>query len=116
MPSLISDVQVFPLKKLHPKIKANGTLVVGGAFKVKFTIFNGPKGLFVSFPGEQGQKINEKTGKKEWYPYVSVIDKNINTEMQKIVMTAYNSKTGNTLDQGEAVGASSQVDDNEIPF
>lgn len=118
MSNVISDVQVYPLKKSHPKIKANGTLVVGSAFKIKFTLFNGPKGLFVGFPGEQGEKINEKTGKKEWYPYVSVIDDNTRKELQKAVVGAYNKKVGNDtkLDQGTAAGPTNQTEDDDIPF
>lgn len=114
--SLFSNVQVFPLKKSHPTIKANGTVVISDAVKVKFTLWNGPKGLFVGFPGEKGQKINEKTGKQEFYPYISVIDDSARKELQKAVIAAYNTKTGNKMSQGEAAGPSSQVEEEEIPF
>lgn len=113
MSNIISDIQVFPLKKDHPNIKANGSFVVNEAFKLKFTIFKGAKGLFVGFPGESGQKINEKTGKKEWYPFVSVIDKDTSINLNKQILAVYNSKTGNSMHQGEAASASSQE---EIPF
>lgn len=111
----ITDIQVWPLKKEHPSIKANGSFVVNEAFKVKYTLFKGPKGLFVGLPGRRGDKIDEETKKFPWYPDVTVIDEDVRKQMNTAILSAYNEKTGNTsLNQGEAPGATNQGDN--IPF
>jgi DNA-binding cell septation regulator SpoVG len=93
---MISDVQVYPLKKDHPKIKANGSFMINNAFRVQFTLYAGPKGLFVGFPGQEGQKVNEKTGKKEWFPFVSVKNEEVSKQLQQLVISEYNKRKGNT--------------------
>lgn len=116
---MISDVTVFlPKGNTSPKIKANGTFVIGGAYKVKYTLFSGPKGLFVGLPGQYGSKPNPETGKKEWYPNVSCINDEASRELNKAVIAAYNKKTGNSsMNQGEAEGPSNQApDDDGVPF
>lgn len=116
--SNISDVTVFlPKGNGSPKIKANGSFVIGGSYKVKYTLFSGPKGLFVGLPGQYGTKVDPETGKKEWYPNVSCINDEAKRELDKAVIAAYNKKTGNTgANQGSAPEPSNQADDDGVPF
>ena len=111
----ISEVKVYPLKKEHPKIKANGTLLIDDAWKIKFAVFNGPKGLFVGWPGRYGDKVDEETGKKPWYADVQIIDPEVHKQVGDAVLKVYNEQIGNTsLNQGEAAGPTNQ--DDNIPF
>jgi DNA-binding cell septation regulator SpoVG len=111
-----SEIKVWPLKKDNPKVKANGSFVIDEAIKVKFTLFNGPKGLFVGLPGKSGL---DKEGKKVWYPDVSIISVEVQKQVNDAVLKEYNKRIGNTtLSQGKAAGPVNQVEDNDdgCPF
>jgi len=108
---VITEVKVWPLKNAHPKIKANAAFVVNNAFKIKCTVFNGPKGLFVGLPGRYGDKVNPETNKKPWYSDVDCITEDARSEMTKAVIEEYNKVAGNApSSQGEAAGPSDQTD------
>lgn len=112
----VSEVKVWPLKNSENKVKANGSFVVNDALKVKFTLFTGPKGLFVGLPGKYGK---DKEGKKTWYPDVQLINEDAQKVINGAVISAYNKQTGNTssLSQGKAAGPTNQTeDDDELPF
>ena len=110
---MISEVKVWPLSRNHAKIKANGSFVVSNAFKVKCTVMQGEKGLFVSLPGKRGQTQGED-GKFPWYPDVQCITKDAQAEMSKAVLDKYNEVVnGEVPSQGEASGPTNQ---DHIPF
>ena len=111
---MISDVKVWPSKNSSSKVKANGSFVVNESFKVKYTLFSGPKGLFVGLPGKYG----EKDGKKEWYADVLIINPEVQKQVNQAVIAAYNQKTGNKsyMNQGIAAGPVAQDDEDELPF
>ena len=71
--SKFSDITVFiPKGNDGPStVKARGTFVYDDTFKINYTLFKGPKGLFVGLPGQYGNKIDEKTGKKISYSNIS---------------------------------------------
>jgi stage V sporulation protein G len=108
--SNISKVEVFPIKNHPGKVKANGSFVYGGALKVKFTLINGEKGLFVGLPTRKGK---DKEGKDTWYPEVSFLDKNLQQELQKAAVDAFNKYDGKGMSQGSAAGPTSQ---DNVPF
>lgn len=110
--SQISDVEVYPLKKEHSKVKANGSFVYGGVVKVRYTLMNGSNGLFVSLPGRKGK---DGEGNDKWYSDVYILDENTRKELQATVVTEYNKKTGNELNQGDAEGPTNQTQSN-VPF
>jgi len=118
----ISEVKVWPLKNTKPgmKVKANGMFVYDGAFKLKFTLFQGSKGLFVSFPGKYGEKIDEKTGKKIFYPDIKCMDEDVRAQLNAAAISEYNKATGNDgMNQGEAAGPTNQASTpskKKIPF
>lgn len=109
----ISNIRVWPLKKPHAKIAANGDFIVDGGFKVKFTLFKSAKGMFVGLPGRYGDTPGED-GKKPWYADVSFVDDNVRNELTERVVAEYNKATGGeTMNQGEAPGPTNQ---SNIPF
>lgn len=112
----ITNVQVFPLKREHKTIKANGSFTINDAFKIKFTIMSGSKGLFVGFPGKYGEKVDPETNKKPWYSDVICIKEEVKTELTATILKAYNNKTSNNLNQGEAEGPNNQETHSNIPY
>lgn len=109
--SQISDVEVYPLKKEHPKVRANGSFIYGGVVKVRYTLMNGSNGLFVSLPGRKGK---DAEGKDKWYSDVYVLDETVRKELQTTVINKFNEETGNELNQGDGEGPTNQ--DSNIPF
>ena len=108
--SSINEIKVWPLKKDHPRVKANGVFTYDGVFKMKFTLLQGPEELFVSFPGNLGEKIDEKTGKKIFYPDIKCIDKDVYARLKAGVIAEYNKVTGNEdMNQGEGAGPENQA-------
>lgn len=108
----ITEVKVWPLKKDHPKIKANGSMVIDDVWRMRFTVVNGPTGLFVGFPGKYGEKVDSETGKKPWYSDVYCLDDGVRKEINTEILAAYNKEIGNT-DQG---APPDPVDKDQIPF
>ena len=123
---MISDVKVWLLKKANDKIKANVQFVVDNAWKMKGTLMNGTKGLFVGLPGKWAQelkdgkmvdKLDPKTGKKIWYPDISCIDHEAQRQLNEVVIQEYNKQVGNgPSDQGTAPGPTDQTKRSNIPF
>lgn len=111
----IGQIRVWPTDK-HPKVAANGIVTLDEVMNVKFTVFKGPKGLFVGFPGKYGEKVDPKTGKKPWYSDVQVTDENFREELSKAILNAYGGSTNNNLNQGEAPGPTDQTSENDPPF
>ena len=59
-------------------------MIIGGVLVKGVRIIEGNNGLFVTMPKSQG-----KDGK--WYPTVALVDKSIQSELQNIVLEAYQS-------------------------
>lgn len=107
----IGDIKVWPTKG-NSVIKANGLVTLDDVLNVKFTIMNGSKGMFVGFPGKYGDKVDDKTGKKPWYPDVS-FPKNdeadtFRQQLTAAIVNAYTTATGSDLNQGQASGPTNQ--------
>lgn len=114
--SKFSDLKVWPLKKNHPTVKANGSFVYDGAFRVKFTLFSGKEGLYVGYPGETSEKL-DKDGKKPFYPHVTCLKDEVRKELQEVVVKEYNKAMGvKVMDQGRAPGPTNQTEDDGLPF
>lgn len=124
---MISDIKVWLLKKPNEKIKANCQFVVDNAWKMKGTLMNGAKGLFVGLPGKWAQelkdgkmvdKLDEKTGKKIWYPDVACIDHEAQRQLNEAIIQEYNKQVGNSpSNQGTAPGPTDQTSKrSNIPF
>lgn len=109
---MISDVNVWPVQN-QGKIRARGNFLVSNAFKVQYTLFQGPKGLFVGLPGRKGK---DKEGNEKWYSDVYCQDDDVRKQMNDAVIKAYNEKTGNVSNQGEAPGPTDQTSGSTIPF
>lgn len=109
MSDVFSQMKVFPLKKAHPTILGNGSVLVAGVVEVKFTIMKGPKGPFASLPARKGDQKDPETGKDKYYPDVRILDGELYKEFQKLALDAFNSggkKTGQ-----KASGEQNQWDD-----
>jgi len=107
----ISSVKVWPLKKDHPKIKANCRIVIDEKFSISASVRQGEKGLWVALPGHYG----EKDGKQTWFDDVACVSKEARQELTQTVINAYNEEVGNgPAPQGEADGPSDQKQN--IPF
>jgi stage V sporulation protein G len=59
-------------------------VIIGGVLVKGIRIVEGERGLFVTMPKSQG-----KDGK--WYPTVSLTDKSMQSDLQRIVLEAYQS-------------------------
>lgn len=117
--SKVTEMKVYPLKKSHPKVKANGSFVYDDVLHINFTLFQGPEGLFVGFPGKYGEKVNPETGKKPFYcdvrPVKSEVGDELRKEIEEQALSIYNRMTGD-LSQGEAEGPSDQTRTNLPAF
>jgi hypothetical protein len=116
MSSVFSNIKVFPMKKKHPTILANGSVVVGGVVEVRFTVMKGTKGVFASLPARKGTKPDD-TGKIPWYPEVKILSDELNKEFQDLVrQTLKDQLAGNQVTKpAKAAGESNQYND-EIPY
>lgn len=63
-------------------LKAFADVIIGEVLVKGIRIVEGERGLFVSLPKSQG-----KDGK--WYPTVTLVDKSMQSELQSIVLEAY---------------------------
>lgn len=109
----ISEIKVWPITSGVGKIKANGSFLVDEAFKIKYTVRAGPKGLFVGFPGKYGK---DKEGKDQWYSDVLIIDDDVRKDVSDKVLAAYNKRVGNNSEQGQSPEPSSQIMEDGVPF
>jgi DNA-binding cell septation regulator SpoVG len=109
---MISEVNIWPVSN-QEKVKARGNFLVSNAFKVQYTLFEGPKGLFVGLPG---RKVTDSEGNSKWYSDVYCLDDAVRKEMNDAVITAYNSATGNVVHQGDASGPTDQSQSSHLPF
>ena len=105
---MISDVKVWPLKRNNAKVKANASFTIDNKFRIRCTIFQGQKGLYVGLPGKYGDKIDEETGKKVWYEDVTCINREARQELTQKVIDKFNEETGNVMSQGSAPGPENQ--------
>jgi DNA-binding cell septation regulator SpoVG len=109
----ITEVKLFKVNG-HKTIKANGDFTVNNALKVKFTLMNGPKGLFVGLPGEYYQP--KDGSEKKWASKVEVTSEEFVKTLSKAVIDAYNKGTNKSasVDQGKStIGTQDQAN---IPF
>lgn len=85
-----SDWKIFPIK--NPKIKANGSVIVAGTISIKFSIFEGSKGLFAMVPSN---KYVDKEGTTKYSKYYTFPDKEVDLEFQKLAVLNYHKSQGN---------------------
>lgn len=113
---MITEVKVYPLKKDHEKIKANGTVVIDGKYKVRVTVRSGDKGLWVGLPGRFDDKKKDDQGRPVWYSDFQTITKEAQKELSEAVLDAYSKEvSGTPTSQGEAAGPTNQ-DGDTPPF
>lgn len=119
MSEKFQNINIFPLKKEHPSIKANGSVLVSGIVQVNFAIRHGSNGLFASLPGHFSNQTDEN-GKKKWYSDVYLPDEAVRAEFQKAMVAAYQQKVNQAPPQGDNTNAGEHNQDNEyndgIPF
>jgi DNA-binding cell septation regulator SpoVG len=94
---------IWPTKG-NTKVRANGVFTINGILKIKFTIFQGPKGLFVSLPREQ----YTKDGEQKWSHLVSVEDETFKSYLETTLLSAYENKVSG-VNQGPSAEPASQV-------
>jgi DNA-binding cell septation regulator SpoVG len=93
MSNVFSNIKVFPLKKSHPSIVANGSVLVAGVVEVKFTVLKGSNGIFAKFPAKKGAKPDEN-GKDVWYPEVKIVNEDLFKEFQSLVQNELKKSSG----------------------
>lgn len=117
---LFSNVRVFPLKKQGLSIKANGKVTVAGLLDVSFKVMDTGKGLWISWPARQGETPDPETGKKPWYPDVSVVDQEVGAQLTDYLVQAYKqtlTNGGTTTNKGTKTVPAKQTPKQEgIPF
>ena len=102
---LISDIRIWPTKN-NSSVKANGSMVVAGAFVVKFALMEGKEGLFVSLPSEK----YVKDGETKYTDKVWILKNEVRADVNKLVIAAYNNKIqASTEDQGSHTPADQTV-------
>lgn len=76
-------IEVSRLHKFdNGSLKAFADVIIGEVLVKGVRIIEGNNGLFVTMPKSQG-----KDGK--WYPTVALVDKSMQSELQSIVLEAY---------------------------
>jgi len=88
---LFSNIKVWPLKKEHRTLKANGSVIIANAVEVRFTVMHGKNGDFVRLPNRQQEKVNAETGIKqtEYYDQVRCLNKELSQQLNEIVLAEY---------------------------
>lgn len=115
----ISDIQLYVVNG-NKTIKANGSFLVNSAVKIRFTLMDGQKGMFVGLPGKY-YEAKDGSGKK-WASDVEVLDEAVVKTLTKLINDAYAKKTGNlksgsttgTADQGKSKAGTE--DQSNLPF
>ena len=106
---MITEVKIYPLKKDNAKIKANGTVVFDHKYKVRVTVRNGDKGLWLGLPGRFDENKKDDKGRAVWYSDFQTITKEAYKELHDTVMKAYSDEIGGQpVDQGAADGPTNQ--------
>lgn len=100
----VTDIRVYPVN--HNKVKANGDFLVGGSFRVRFTLFQTAKGLFPALPSE---KYQDNEGDTKYKDLVYLPKKEEKQELQKLLIAAYEKTQKKTT-------SDTSVDDSDIPF
>lgn len=102
MSDLITNIKVFPLKKDHPVILANGSALIAGTVQVNFTVKKGKHGIFASLPGHIGKAKGENGSTTDkWYSDVYLPDEDVRTKFQQAVVGAFKATTGGQAAAGE---------------
>jgi len=106
----ITSIKVWPRKgDGTSKVLANAQFTYDDTFKIKCTIFKGNPGPFIGFPGGYGNKVDEKTGKKIFYPDVSCVNEDMRIQLNTAIISEYNKVSGSDgMSQGEASGPTNQ--------
>lgn len=108
---MFSEIKLWPNKNSNSKIRANGSCLISNAIRLKFTVAQGSKGLFVGLPS---RAYKDKEGNTKYSNEVFIEDKTVMKQLTEQVIAAYNEQTGAMLNQGDAAGPSSQ--DADIPW
>lgn len=78
----VSDVQVFPLGDKNSKLKAFARVILFGELQLtSLRIYDGSKGLFVSYPNDPLHKGNDY--RQLFYPLTSDLRDEIENEILK---------------------------------
>jgi len=103
--SNITKVEVRKLKNPKNSLVGSGSCLVGGLVRVNFTIINGSKGIFASLPQHT---YKDAEGTNKYVNDVSIPDKNLYDEFQKIVKEAFenidNQVPPNTVEVDQTTG------------
>lgn len=110
--SVFTDWQIWPVKVKAGNLLANGKVVVAGTVKVDFRIMEGNKGLFAGFPSQ----MSEKEGKKNYYPYIKLVDDATYESFQKEAVAAYEQQMAGTLPVVASASKPVGKTGNNIPF
>ena len=79
---MIEVARLYRLEGERP-LKAFADVIIGEVLVKGIRVVEGERGLFVTMPKAQG-----KDGR--WYPTVALVDKSMQSELQSIVLEAYN--------------------------
>jgi DNA-binding cell septation regulator SpoVG len=112
----VTDVKCFPVKN-HKTVKANGFLVLDNEFSVKFTLLEGSKGLFVSFPSDKYEKDGKTQYSRHFDTYGTDKDKRFAAQkkLNDAVIAAYRKYTGG-MSQPSSPEPVVQQDSSLVPF
>lgn len=86
--SVFSDIKVTPLSGGSGKLVARGSVVVGGAVRVNFTVLDGANGKFVMLPSEKSDKVDEVTGKNKYFPHAQLLSRELGDELTRLVVSS----------------------------
>lgn len=105
-----TDIKLFKTKG-DGATKAFGSVVYNGVCQIKFSLVSGKNGLFVSLPRE---KYTNKEGKEVWDNKVYFTDESLRTQLNSVVVAAYNGESGS---QGASPEPAAQTKrKNSLPF
>ena len=102
----ISDILVWPTKNQNGAVKANGYLTIEDVVKLKFVLLDSKNGPFVAFHTDK----YEKDGETKYASHVQFTSKELQTEVNKVVLAEFNKRlNGNSA-------ATSAPSNTTVPF
>lgn len=106
----VTKITCFKSKNPGKRL-ANGEVTFNACLSVAYTLFEGAKGQFVSWPCD----IVEKDGKKNYYPKVKLLDDDMRKHVEAMVLEEYQHPTFKDEKKTESKKTNTSMDD-DIPF
>jgi DNA-binding cell septation regulator SpoVG len=110
-PAVISNITIFPVSG-NDKVKANAYLTVANMFKIKATIMQNDKGMFVSFPGRY---YKAKDGTEKWASDVETVNKEVTKTVSNMLIEEYKKFSAGGVKKISSAAKTTSTDEDDEP-